>query len=717
MWSPVSYAIIISSCKMIKKSAESDDLYKECLKAILSFYDVQIDLEGLINGIPMSEGGLREDDLKPICDKIDFKLQCLKTDFGKISKFNVPLILLMEQGPCLYFPDTPARGRFIFPDSEIKDMSVQDMAAHYLGQVLILTPRQGKGSLDASHMKQGHSLDWFWSPITSFWGQYLEVVLCSAFINLLALAVPLFTLNVYDRVVVNFAEDTLIVLTAGVIVALVFDFLFRQIRSYILERLAARISVKHDYDLMERMIHVKDVDMTLSSGEKASIFHELHSIRDFYASRLIPMLVDIPFFFLFLFVIHIIAPPLVVAPVVAAILIMLINFAAQFPVNRTTHDHFVSMQGKSTVLLDILSGASMIKILNAAGQKLLRWQLAVQNASDAAFKNNISVSVVSNLTNLVSRSAYVSVIFLGAYQIEQGALTIGGLIACSIIFSQAMAPVTGFSGIIARLRKSSDVLKAIDRIFQLPHGDIENNKQGSKGPFKGEISIDDLSYQYPGQARAALYKLNINIKAGERVGIIGQTGAGKTTLSKVIAGLVTPGEGGVFLDGFIYTAITDAELHRTIGYVPQDAHYFNGTIWDNITMGTQGRLREEALRTVIEMSGLNLVMQQTGEGLDMEVGEGGKKLSGGQKQAVSLARALIREPQVLVFDEPTTGMDSALEERVKRSLTEFIEGRTFIMVTHRTSLLSLVDRLILLDKGKLVADGPRDEILQKIAGR
>ncbi len=702
---------------MNNQTEPQKDIYAECLKAILSFYDVQIDLEGLINNIPKADKVLQRDDIDLICKKIDFKSKTLKIPFSKLDKLTAPSIVLMKKGPCIFFPGTTEKGRFVFPGRADESITLKDMSEDYEGRVLVLTPREEQGDLDITHMKSGHSVDWFWEPITSNWGKYSEIILCSVFINILALAVPLFTMNVYDRVVINFAEDTLIVLTIGVIAALIFDFFFKSMRSYILERIAMKTSVKHDYDLMERMMHIKEVDIGLSVGEKSNIFRELQGIRDFYASRLVPTLVDIPFFLLFTLIIYIIAPSLAIVPIVAAVILFIINLVAQLPLNKTAGQHFTSMQSKSKVLLELLGGVYTIKVLNAAGYKLLKWKLAAENSSDASFKNNMITSTIANVSSLVTQIAYVCIIFLGVYAIQSGDLTTGGLIACTIIYSRAIAPVAAFSGIVAKLKKSHDVLETIDKIYQLPHEDIKDRQKGPKSPFKGDIQIEDLSYQYPGQARPALYKNNMKITAGDHIGIIGQTGAGKTTLSKVIAGFITPSEGNIFIDSFVYSSVPESELHRSIGYVPQDPFFFSGTIRENILMGEDENVSEAQLQKVIDASGLDLVMKQTGEGLDMEVGESGKKLSGGQRQAISLARAMIRDPQVLVFDEPTTGMDNALEARVKASIQEFIKDKTFIMITHRSSLLSLVDRLVLVDRGKIVADGPRDAILKKLSGQ
>ncbi len=702
---------------MTEENKPTVDLYAECLRSILAFYDVQIDLDGLIENIPKHKDVLEKKDLGLIAKKIDFKVKSHHLAFSKLEKLNSPVIVLMKDGPCVYFPDTLSQGRFIFPGRHKEEVTFKELKKNYQGIVLVVSPKESKGKLDITHMKRGHSIDWFWKPIVSFWAQYAEIIVCSIFINLLALAVPLYTMNVYDRVVINFAEDTLFVLTSGVIAALIFDLFFKLTRSYILEKIALSTSVKHDYDLMERLVHIKDVDLGLSIGEKSGLFRELQAIREFYATRLVPTLVDMPFFLLFTFVIYMIAPPLAVVPITAALFILVINLLAQIPLNRSTAENFTTTQSKSKLLVELLRGIYTIKVLNAAGFKLLQWKLAAENASETAFSHSILSSIVANLSQLVTQVAYVCIIFLGVYLISDGSLTIGGLIACSIIFSRAVAPVAGFSSVLTRLKQSRDVLETIDKIFQLPHEDIQSRRKGNKGPFKGDILIEDLSYQYPEQARQALYKNNLKIEAGEHIGIIGQTGAGKTTLSKIVAGFITPNEGNIFLDGYVYSSIPETELHRSIGYVPQDPFFFAGTIRENILMGDNSPESEEAIKEIVSMSGLDLVMQQTGEGLDMDVGESGKRLSGGQKQAISIARALIRKPNVLVFDEPTNGMDNALEARVKASLSKFIKDRTFIMITHRTSLLPLIDRLILVDRGRIVADGPRDEIIQKLAGK
>ena len=313
---------------MSDQNPVSKDSYEECLRSVLTFYDVHTDLEGLIASSSRQPGPLNAADMELITEKLGFKAKTVKVPFKDLSTLAVPAILVLEQGGGIYFPDNgTSKGRFVLPGLEGQDISVKDIAKIYNGHVLILQPEDQASTIDITHMKKGHALDWFWEPMIRYWSQYTEVIFCSIFINLFALAMPLFTLNVYDRVIVNFVEDTLIVLASGVTVAIIFDFFFKMMRTHILEHIASKISSKYNFDLMERLIHIKEADIGLSVGEKANLFQELNGIKDFYASRLVPTLVDIPFFLLFTLVIYIIAPSLAIIPIVAAAIILAINIA------------------------------------------------------------------------------------------------------------------------------------------------------------------------------------------------------------------------------------------------------------------------------------------------------------------------------------------------------------------------------------------------------
>ena len=690
------------------------DPFEDCLRVALTFFGVHADLMGLLSRAPRDKGKHTLDDLAFVVDKLGLEAEKFKYSAGQLKKLELPAICLFENGlPYIDLPEKQHNGKIYIPGKGIVERP-KNMKSLFTGEGILIHPAKPESGEHAQHMKKGHALDWFWRPIFSYWKNYTEVIIASFLINIMALALPLYTLNIYDRVIMTPAQSTLFVLTIGVAGAIIFDFCFKTIRSYILERVAQRLGTKYSFDLMERLLLLKVPEIKFSVGERANIFRELQGIRDFYAGRLVPTLVDLPFFILFLFIIHIIAPTLVWIPVTGAIIILLINFSARLPIGRLTEEYFSTMQDKSTILIETLSGTQVIKMFDAVGGQLFKWKISVARSDQSARRQRFLTSTIASLSLLVTHLVHISIVFFGVYEIQENSLTIGGLIACTILSGRAVVPVMNVAGVFAQLKQSNDVLKAIDKIFQLPYEDQHDNRKTPKGPFKGTIEMQNVSYQYEGQARPALKHVAIKIEAGERVGLIGRTGAGKSTVAKLLAGYIEPQEGNVFLDNFALSSIPASELHRSIGYVPQDSFFFSDTIQNNILLDNDP-VDDDVFQRAIEVSGLNLVLHQTGQGLDMQVGENGCRLSGGQKQAISLARTLVRNPSVLIFDEPTTGMDNVLENKIKTAMAEYLEGRTFVMVTHRTTLLPLVDRLILLDGGKVVADGPRDDVIKRIA--
>lgn len=699
-----------------KATLSMRDPLEDALFTLLSFYGVQADVKGLLQTLPREQTVLRFDDFKLVGGAIGFEAQMKSVRGDKILKIEKPVLVRLDDDSVrIIFPQKTHQGKIYQPAAGMTGETLDDIIPRVTGDVLIFAPVQGEGGADTAHMQRGHKVDWFWRPITTYLPNYAEIIICSVFINLFVLALPLYTMNVYDRVVANFVQSTLIVLSIGVATALIFDFLFKVMRSYILERVAAEAGKTYDFELMDRLLKLRAGDIKLSIGERANLFREIQGIRDFYAAKLAPTLVDLPFFALFLSVVFMISPPVVLVPLIGAGLILLVNVVAQIPINRSTRQYFNAMQSKSSTMIETLAGMNTIKMFNAVGSRLFIWNQNVERTSNQAAQNQFIMSTASNFSMLVTHLVHVFVLFVGVYQIEAGNLTIGGLIACSIISGRAMGPIMGLSGVVARLKQSRDVLKTIDKIFALPYEDEKITAQGTKGPFKGKISLQNVSFQYDGQPKPAANEISLVINPGEKIGLIGRTGAGKSTLAQIMSGFIIPQKGSVLLDSFTLDSIPPTELRRDIGFVPQEAFFFSGSIRDNIILD-QGHVDQDVLNRAIEISGLDLVLEQTGQGLDMEVGEGGSHLSGGQKQAIALARTLVRDPKVIILDEPTTGMDTVLENRVRSALATYLKDKTFIMVTHRTTLLPLVDRLVVMDNGRVVGDGPRDEILKKLSG-
>ena len=684
------------------KSRQKETL-EESFQQLLSLYGIHGNISNLKSEIIREPGPLKPRELVEIGKRLDADVKITKAGFAALQQVDAPCLALLKNG----------QGFLVIPGKT--DEEVKTLENAFANHIVRINVAPATDAVQTGHMWKAHAIDWFWQPITAFWKNYTEIIVCSIFINIFVMAMPVFTMNVYDKVVPNFAESTLYVLVIGIVIALIFDFLLKTMRSYILEHVAASVGSKYDCDLMEQFFRIPPLSNAMSVGEKANIFRELQGIRDFYASKLAPAVVDLPFFLLFIAVIAIISPVLSLITIAGAIIIIAVNMAVQFKVKRLTKKYFEDMQAKSATLIEMLSGINTIRMVDAVGNQLFRWKMATERSAKSSNETQFMMGLAVNFSLMVMFIINVATILLGVYEIHAGKLTMGGLVAATILSSRAISPVMGIAAVVSRMRQSSDVLKAIDGIFKIPT-DIDGNKTSSlKGPFKGEITLRDVTFFYPGQIIPALDSVNLNIRPGEHVGLIGQTGAGKSTLAKIISGYMAPGSGSILLDGFALDAIHPSELRNSIGEVPQKPHFFRGSVRDNIILGSEN-ISEKDLEGSELVRSLMQFIQQTGYGYDTSVGEDGNKLSGGQQQAVAMARALARNPSILVFDEPTTGMDHALEMRVRDGLKKYLEGRTFIMVTHRTTLLPLVDRLILLDRGKIVADGPRDEVLKRISG-
>jgi len=709
----------MSDLTHIEKSDFSvpSDALAECLRVVLSFYSIHADIEGIITEIPRDAGPLQPEDVLEVGRKLSLRT-ILSPDKDNLREtLDIPVIVFLEnKGGCVVFPQRTHGGKIFMPGRGFLEQSWDDIRNEIRGDIILIYPADAETAADTKHMWKAHAVDWFWKPITSHWSNYAEIILCSIFINLIVIALPLYTMNIYDRVVPTFAEATLFVLTSGIILALLFDFVLKIIRSYILETVASRVGSQFDFDFMERLLLIRPQDMQMSVGEKFNLFKELQAIRDFYASKMAPALVDLPFCILFLLIIYIISPVLFLVPFFGTVIVLLANLFAQVPITMTTKKTFSSMQRKSNILVETLSGMQTFKMFNATGSRLSRWKLVVTQSSDMVRHSQFIMGAAGNVSGTVMNLVYVLIIFFGVFQIHEHALTVGGLVACTTLSGRAIAPIVNVAAVLGRLKQSADVLKTIDAIFKLPYEGDDILHNSAKGPFLGRVEMRDVTYKYPGQMRPAIVKASLIIKPGERVGLIGKSGAGKTTLAGLVTGGMRGYDGQIFLDDFSLEAIAPTELRRSVAVVPQTSFYFGGTIRENVVMGRED-VDEAILAKAIQMSGLDLTLRQMGQGMDTQVGENGMRLSGGQRQAIALARAFLRDPRILIFDEPTTGMDQMLEQKVRQSLQEFLVNRTFIMITHRTSLLSLVDRLILIDEGRITADGPRDAILQKLSGQ
>jgi len=450
------------------------------------------------------------------------------------------------------------------------------------------------------------------------------------------------------------------------------------------------------------------------TGMKADLFRELNQDKSFFSTQSIVNVIDLPFFFVALGVIYLINPYLAVIPLIVALIIIIFNIFMQLPIEKLSKDRLKNQQTKQNYLVELIRGGEMVKLSNASPTKLFNWRNIV--AFQDSITNKIqSLNVFSlNLSQTFMQIVTILVIIVGVYEIAANRLTVGGLIAVNILVARAMVPVIHLSLMTIKFKEIKESLNNINDFWHLP---LETDKQIEVGigKLKGEIEFKNVEFYYKDSKYASVDKINFKIQAGEKVGIIGQTGAGKSTILRMITGLDIPSKGSIFIDGHDISTVHPIELRQNIGVMPLEPFLFSGTLKENIELShpvSKARMME-----VIKMTGLEDLVKKTGQGDGLQVGENGNNLSVGQRHLVAMGRAIVNDPSILILDEPTTGLDIGLEKALVGKMKEIVEDKTLIVITHRFTALDLVDRVIILAEGKIVADGPKDKILAALQGK
>jgi len=526
---------------------------------------------------------------------------------------------------------------------------------------------------------------------------------------------PLFIMNVYDRVVPNDTTETLWALAVGVMIVLCFDFVMRMLRSYLIDIAGKRIDIVVSAKLFEKALGIRMEARPASVGSFASNVHEFEAFRDFITSATITGLVDLPFVLLFIGIIFWIGGWLGAVPMLAVPAIILIGLLLQRSLREIVLLTFRYAAQKQGLLVESLSAVETIKSFSGEGTLQRQWEQLVGTLARLGLKARTLSSAIVSVSATLQQMTTVAVVVFGVYLIAERELTVGALVACTLLTSRALAPLGQVAGLLTRYHQSVSALSTLQNIMQLPVERPESKSYVHRPTIHGEIEFRDVSFSYPGQQTRALDKVSFRIKPGERVGIIGRIGSGKSTIEKLILGLYQPTDGSVLIDGIDINQIDPATLRRNIGYVPQDVVLFYGSVKENIIFPAP-YAGDAAMLRAAEIAGVTEFVHPSAQGFDLHVGERGEGLSGGQAQTVAIARALLLDPPMLVMDEPTNSLDNRSEENFKSKVDGVLNGKTLLLVTHRASLLTLVPRLIVVDGGRIVADGPKEQVLQALAG-
>lgn len=667
------------------------------------FGDISVDI--LKKLLPEGDEGVDIQSIMLLSQNFGLDVQQAVLDIEDIDSANMPCILIYERRSYVLLEMDATKAVVYDPKYDAKKDLDKSFLNHTHPDVLFFEKTESSSEiLESTHKTK----EWFWGYFKDEWQAFAEVGVLTLFINFFVLAVPLYVMNVYDRVIPNFAVETLAVLAFGVILLLLFDLLFKSARVYIVESIGKKISSKLEEQLMHKTLTLEPTNDSLLAGSKANLFKELGQISDFFASKTILHILDFPFFVIIIGVIWIISPLAAMVAIFGAIIIFAINFLMHYPISNISQKMYEKGQTKQNYIFENLKGIETIKLSNALNSRLYKWRNILNFFSKSSKDVQIYNNLATNLSYFVLQLVTVVVIIVGVYEIQDKNITVGALIAITILSSRAMAPIVNLSTIITKIKDFSSILDSMDKYWNLPSEGINSATLGV-GRLKGEIEFDRVSFSYPESKVPNIDSMSFKIKAGEKVGIIGKTGAGKSTVARLITSIDRPSSGNIFIDNHNLLTIHPFELRENIGVMSQEPYLFAGTLAENIELDKP--LGKDRLIKLIKEIGLGDLLKRNEKAEAQYVGENGSRLSVGQRHLVALGRALIKDPPILILDEPTTGMDVGLENELIEHLKPVVKDKTLFVITHRFAALELVQRVIVVNDGKIVADGEKEKVL------
>ncbi len=699
--------------KLSQVSPEAMDPLLGCLVALTKHFGDPKTATALTANLPLEDGYLTPDLFLRSAERVGLSARMTTRSLDRIPEGVLPAVLLLkDRSACILIKRTAdGKATILLPETGEgeEEIALDDLKELYAGYSIFVRP-QHHFHRQAEIDKKAGTVSWFWGTLASFWPTYSQVILAAIVINSFALASPLFVMNVYDRVVPNQATETLMVLASGIGIVIAFDLLLRILRAYFVDSTGKRVDVLLSSRIFEQLLNIQTKARPESAGAFANRLREFESLREFFTSATLLALVDLPFVVFFLLVVWFIGGPVVVVPAAAIPVIIFVGLFVQIPLRRAINRNTEESAQKQGIVVETINALDTIKAMGIEGRIQKEWERFVGSSAETGLKARFVSGLGVHFSTASMQLVTVGVVVYGVNLITAGDLTVGGLIACTILTGRAMAPLGQIAGLLSRVHQSLAALKGLNEVMSLPVEKTPNRRYLSRPDLQGNIEFQDVTFKYPGAEIAALKNVSFKINAGERVGIIGPVGSGKTTITKLLTGLYEPEDGSILLDGTDIRQIDPADVRRAIGVVQQDIVLFHGTVWDNIAMASP--YADDA--TIIEaarMAGVDDFVKTNPLGYDIVVGEKGQFLSGGQRQLIALARALVSDPKTMLLDEPTSMMDMNSERRFCQKITSLLPGKTMLLVTHRPSLFSLVERIIVLGQGKVVADGSRDNIL------
>ena len=691
----------------------SADSLLDCLLILGSIHGQVTTRESLTAGLPLENARLDPKLFSRAASRIGLTTKIHKKTLSHINPSLLPAVLLLHDNKaCLLLRFTENnRATVVFPElgDATVEISIEELEQQYIGRVIFARPRfrfdQRSPDLKNSHTHH----HWFWGSFKASFSLYRDVLVAAFFINLMAIALPLFTMNVYDRVIPNSAVETLWVLAIGVAIVVIADAILRTIRGYYLDLASKRIDIRLSAQIMERVLGLRMESRPVSAGSFAANLRSFETIRDFITSATITAVIDLPFTLIFLVLIFWIAGPMALPALVGMTVIVLFALTTQAKMEELTETTYRASALRNATLIESLVGLDTVKAMAAESIMQRRWEHSATFLARVSIQLRLLASSNVNLVMWVQQWVTIGVIITGVYLISAGELSMGGLIASTMLTARAMAPFGGIAGLLTQYHHARTAFSSLDEIMDTPQERSEDARLVHRQKLKGKIEFRNVSFTYPGGDTPALKNVSFTIQPGEHVAFLGRVGSGKSSVQRLAIGLYQATEGSVLVDGIDVRQLDLSELRQQVGYVSQDVTLFYGSLRENIVLAHPQADDQDVVRAA-EFANLGDFVNTHPKGFDMIIGERGDSISGGQRKSIALARGVVHDPQVLLLDEPTGSMDHSTETWINNQLQEYGVGKTILVATHRTSVLSWVDRIIVIDNGQVVADGPRDNV-------
>ena len=696
----------------------------DCLAYISRWADRPRSVAALTAGLPWPKD---DESRKPeaaflikAAERAGFEAKQLTTSLAKLDATALPAILMTATGPAVLLRLDGAAAEVYRPNKRdgdtIRKVSRSKLLEKKLiGPIIAVKPATDWNSLAESSARPETastlSQHWFWGPVLENRWLYTQVALASLMINLFGLATPLFVMNVYDRVLPNSALETGWALGLGALTVFLFDFLLRGLRGYFIDVAGRRADLKLAGRLFDHVLDIKlDQAQRRSSGALANMLREFESVREFFTSATLAALVDLPFVFLFLGVIYMIGGPIAFGLTLAVMLIIGVGALLQWPMRRLIERNQIADDSRHGLTVARLGGLETIRSTGADRRLRARYADLLAESTIYGQRSRFWSMMGIHTAILMQQVASVFVILVGMYLVADGTLTVGGLIACVILGSRSIAPLGQVAHLATRFQQARHALQGLNKLMEEPVERPGNRRFLHREVLHGDIRFEAVNYAYPNSERLALQNISFHIKPGEKVGLIGRVGSGKSTIARLLCGLTEPQSGIIHIDGTDMAQLDPADLRRNVALVPQETFLLRGSLRDNIAAARPDASDAEILEAAT-LAGVHDFAARHPHGYDMRIGERGLGLSGGQRQAVAIARALLGNANTLILDEATNAMDIQGETLLTQRLQPFLENRGLVLITHRQNMLNIVDRRIILGRGHVVADGPRDEVM------